>query len=57
MQKIDFILWLTGNFFQALGFYFHQIQQPFAITNFFWPLDVQGSRTKCFQWPAQVGHL
>lgn len=57
MQTVDFILRLTGDFFQAFGIYFHQIKQPFAITNFFRPLDVQGSGTKCFQWSAQVSYL
>lgn len=57
MQTIYFILGLTGDFFQAFGIYFHQIKQPFAITNFFRPLDVQGSSTKCFQWSAQVSYL
>lgn len=57
MQTIDFILGLTGDFFQAFGIYFHQIKEPFAITNFFRPLDVQGSGTKCFQWSAQVSYL
>lgn len=51
-QTVDFILRLTGDFFQAFGVYFHQIKQPFAITNFFRPLDVQGSSAKCFQWSA-----
>lgn len=57
MQTVDFILRLTGDFFQAFGIYFHQIKQPFAITNFFWPLNIQGSSAKCFQWSAQVSYL
>lgn len=56
-QTIDLTFRLTGDFFQSFGIYFHQIKQPLAITNFFWPLDIQGSGTKGFQWSAQVSYL
>lgn len=57
VQEVYFTSWLTSDLFQSFGFYFHQIKQPFAVANFFWPLDVQGCRAKVFKRFPQVNYL
>ena len=57
VQKVYFLLWLTSYLFQSFGFYFHQIKQPFAVADFFGPLDIQGCCAEVFKRLAQVNNL
>lgn len=57
VQEVYFTSWLTIQLFQSFGFYLHQIKQPFAIADFFWPLDIQSGCAKVFKRFTQVNYL